>query len=84
MKYACLAVLVLWSTPTMAEVPALCADAPNQAEGTLCAKRKLDAAEAGLAKTRDALQAKLDVNGRRNLRPRAAGLEAVPRPRMPP
>ena len=63
MKYASLGVLMLWSPAVMAEVPALCADAPNQAKGTLCAKHKLDAAEAALAKARDALQAKLDPTG---------------------
>jgi uncharacterized protein YecT (DUF1311 family) len=67
MKQACLAVLMLWSTAAAAEVPTLCADAPNQIEGTLCAKRKLDDAEVGLAKVQDALQAKLDPNGRHNL-----------------
>ncbi len=67
MREACLGVLMLWSTAAMAEVPALCADTPNQTEGTLCAKRKLNAAEAVLAKARDALHAKLDANGRRNL-----------------
>ena len=67
MRFACLGFLMLWSTASMAEVPALCADAPNQTEATLCAKRKLDSAEAGLAKARDALHAKLDRIGQRNL-----------------
>lgn len=67
MKYAWVGVPMLWPTATMAEVPVPCADAPNQTEGTLCTKHKLDAAEAGLAKARDALQAKLDANGRHNL-----------------
>ncbi|MEE7464816.1 urease-associated protein [Methylobacterium fujisawaense] len=67
MRNICLGVLMLWPTAVIAKVPALCAAAPNQAEGTLCAKRRLDAAEAGLAKARDALHAKLDPVGRRNL-----------------
>lgn len=67
MKHAQLVVLMLWSTAATAEVPALCADVANQAEGALCAKRKLDAAEASLAKAREALQAKLDPSGRHNL-----------------
>jgi uncharacterized protein YecT (DUF1311 family) len=67
MKQACLGILMLWPTAALAEVPALCADAPNQTAGTLCAKRKLDAAETGLAKAQDALHAKLDPVGRRNL-----------------
>lgn len=58
---------MLCSAAAMAEVPALCADAPNQTEGTLCAKRKLDAAEAGLARAREALHAKLEPLGRHNL-----------------
>lgn len=66
MRFACLSFLMLWSTASMAEVPALCADAPNQTEATLCAKRKLNAAESGLAKARNALHAKLDPLGRRN------------------
>lgn len=67
MKHARLVVLMLWSTAATAEVPALCADVANQAEGTLCAKRKLEAAEADLAKAQDVLQTKLDPNGRHNL-----------------
>ncbi|WP_342167386.1 hypothetical protein [Methylobacterium sp. SD21] len=55
MKHAQLVVLMLWSTAATGEVPALCADVANQAEGTLCTKRKLDAAEASLAKAREAL-----------------------------
>lgn len=67
MRHTWLAVLLFWSTAVRSEVPSICADAPNQAEGTLCAKRKLEAAEAGMARARDALQAKLDPVGRRNL-----------------
>jgi uncharacterized protein YecT (DUF1311 family) len=59
--------LALWPMAAFAETPALCADAPNQAEGTICAKRKLDAAEAALTRAYDALNAKLDPLGRRNL-----------------
>lgn len=39
-KQACLGFLMLWPTMAMAEVPALCAEAPNQTEGTLSAQRK--------------------------------------------
>jgi uncharacterized protein YecT (DUF1311 family) len=67
MKSACLGVLMLWSTAAAAEAPSLCAEAPNQTEGTLCAKRRQEAAEAALAKVQDALQAKLDPVGRLNL-----------------
>jgi uncharacterized protein YecT (DUF1311 family) len=59
--------VALWPVIASAETPALCADAPNQAEGTKCAKRKLDAAETDLTRTYDALKAKLDPLGRRNL-----------------
>ncbi len=67
MRFAYLAVPLVWSTALAAEVPALCADAPNQTEGALCAKRRLDGAEFGLARARDALHAKLDPVGQRNL-----------------
>lgn len=59
--------VALWSMAAAAETPALCADAPNQAEGTICAKRKLDAAETDLTRAYDALKVKLDPLGRRNL-----------------
>ncbi len=61
------AVLLCWPTMGRAAVPALCGDAPNQLEGTRCAQRKRDAAEASLARTYAALEAKLDASGRRNL-----------------
>ena len=64
---ASLALLFLWPALASAETPASCVDAPNQAEGTICAKRKLDAAEADLVRAYDALNAKLDPLGRRNL-----------------
>jgi uncharacterized protein YecT (DUF1311 family) len=67
MRRTCLALLVLWPTAGSAETPALCADAPNQADGTLCARRKLQAAEADLSRAEAALRDRLDPVGRRNL-----------------
>ena len=58
---------LVWPAMAFAEVPALCADAPNQMEATACATRKLATATAALAQANDALAAKLDPLGRRNL-----------------
>lgn len=60
-------VLLLMPTATLAAVPALCPDAPNQAEGTACAARMLVDADAAVNRTYAELRAKLDDLGRRHL-----------------
>lgn len=60
-------ILLLMPTATLAAVPALCPDAPNQAEGTACAGRKLVEADAEMNRVYAELKAKLDDLGRRHL-----------------